>query len=111
MESIHVKFDELTTMASEHSCLEPESTRFNVEDLQLEVSTNSAAPTTLKNKDTPSLSTIIIDDNEDPPLVSTSEEPTSLMSNDLSDDESIQEDTSELDGNTFITLFCPHVHY
>ncbi|GJY01547.1 retrovirus-related pol polyprotein from transposon TNT 1-94 [Tanacetum coccineum] len=137
MESIHVKFDELTTMASEHGCLEPESTRFNVEDLsvelnqtpskedlddlfgplyeeyyverQPEVSTNFAAPTALKNKDTPSLSTIIIDDNEDPPLVSTSEEPTSSMSNDLSDDESIQEDTPELDENTFITLFCPHV--
>ncbi|GKA52918.1 retrovirus-related pol polyprotein from transposon TNT 1-94, partial [Tanacetum coccineum] len=136
METIHVKFDELTTMASEHSCLEPESNRFNVEDSsaesnqtpskedlddlfgplyeeyyekrQPEVSTNSAAPTTLNNEDTPSSSTIIIDDNEAPPLVSTSEEQTSPISNDVAD-ESIQEDSAELDGNTFITPFCPLV--
>ncbi|GJU42264.1 retrovirus-related pol polyprotein from transposon TNT 1-94 [Tanacetum coccineum] len=29
METIHVKFDELTTMASEHDCLEPDLQRFN----------------------------------------------------------------------------------
>ncbi|GKF22479.1 retrovirus-related pol polyprotein from transposon TNT 1-94 [Tanacetum coccineum] len=29
MESIHVKFDELTAMASEHDCLEPELQRFH----------------------------------------------------------------------------------
>ncbi|GJR95463.1 retrovirus-related pol polyprotein from transposon TNT 1-94 [Tanacetum coccineum] len=29
METIHVKFDELTAMASEHNCLEPELQRFN----------------------------------------------------------------------------------
>ncbi|GJV77671.1 hypothetical protein Tco_1509255 [Tanacetum coccineum] len=29
-------FDELTAMASEHSCLEPESNRFNVEDSSAE---------------------------------------------------------------------------
>ncbi|GJY33756.1 retrovirus-related pol polyprotein from transposon TNT 1-94 [Tanacetum coccineum] len=29
METIHVKFDELTAMASEHDCLEPELQRFN----------------------------------------------------------------------------------
>nr|GFA51951.1 Gag-Pol polyprotein [Tanacetum cinerariifolium] len=29
METIHVKFHELTTMASEHDCLEPELQRFN----------------------------------------------------------------------------------
>ncbi|GKE68562.1 hypothetical protein Tco_1526634, partial [Tanacetum coccineum] len=88
METIHVKFDELTAMASEHSCLEPETNRFNVEDSldesnqtptkenlddlfdplyeeyyearQPEVSTNFAAPIILNNEDTPSSSTIII---------------------------------------------------
>ncbi|GJZ11755.1 hypothetical protein Tco_0546514 [Tanacetum coccineum] len=111
IETIHVKFDELTTMASEHSCLEPESNRFNVEDSSAEsiqtplkedlaelfgplyeeyykkrsreVSTNSVAPITLNNKDKPSSSTIIVDDNEAPPLVSTSEEQTSPISNDV----------------------------
>ncbi|GJT35835.1 putative reverse transcriptase domain-containing protein [Tanacetum coccineum] len=72
---------------------------------QLKVSTNSAAPTSLNNEDTPSSSTIIVDDNEAPPIVSTSGEPTSPFSNDLVD-ESIQEDTVEVDGNTFTNPFC-----
>ncbi|GJT46864.1 integrase, catalytic region, zinc finger, CCHC-type containing protein [Tanacetum coccineum] len=119
-------------MASEHSCLEPETTNFNVEDSsaesnqtpskedlddffsplykeyyqarQPELSTNSAAPTTLNTKDIPSSSTIIVEDNEAPPLVSTSEEPTSSISNDLAD-ESIQEYIAQLDENTFINHF------
>ncbi|GJU89901.1 retrovirus-related pol polyprotein from transposon TNT 1-94 [Tanacetum coccineum] len=49
------------------------------------VSTNFAAPTTLNNEDTPSESTIIIDENEAPQIVSTSEELTSLISNDLAE--------------------------
>nr|GEX05530.1 hypothetical protein [Tanacetum cinerariifolium] len=131
MVTIHVKFDELTTMAYENNCLEPATNRFNVEDSsaesnqtpskendslfgplykeyykarQTEVSTNFVAPTTLNNEDTPTSSTIIVDDNDAPPLVSTSEEPTSSISNDLAD-ESIQEDSVELDKNTFIDLF------
>ncbi|GJU11077.1 retrovirus-related pol polyprotein from transposon TNT 1-94 [Tanacetum coccineum] len=32
METIHVKFDELTTMASEHDCLEPDLQRFNIQN-------------------------------------------------------------------------------
>ncbi|GKB32943.1 hypothetical protein Tco_0872344, partial [Tanacetum coccineum] len=62
--------------------------------------------TTLNNEDTHSSSTIIVDDNEASPLVSTSEEQTSPISNDVAD-ESIQEDSAELDGNTFVTPFCP----
>ncbi|GJZ80067.1 retrovirus-related pol polyprotein from transposon TNT 1-94 [Tanacetum coccineum] len=103
METIHVKFDELMTMASKHICLETESNHFNRPP---EVSTNFAAPTTLNNEDTHSSSTIIVDDNEASPLVSTSEEQTSPISNDVAD-ESIQEDSAELDGNTFVTPFCP----
>ncbi|GKA26908.1 integrase, catalytic region, zinc finger, CCHC-type containing protein [Tanacetum coccineum] len=136
METIHVKFDELTAMASEHNSLESKANRLNVEDSSPEsnqtplkedlddlfgplyeeyfekrppkVSTNSAAPTSLNNEDTPSSSTIIIDENEAPPLVSTSKEQTTSISNDVAN-ESIQEDFAELDGNTFITSFCPLV--
>ncbi|GJU28258.1 retrovirus-related pol polyprotein from transposon TNT 1-94 [Tanacetum coccineum] len=82
METIHVKFDELTTMASE--C-------------------NNSGP------DTPSSSSIIVEEHEAPQLVSSSEEPianepTTLASDDNAD-ESVQEDIAELDGNTFINPF------
>ncbi|GKE03336.1 hypothetical protein Tco_1395354 [Tanacetum coccineum] len=70
-----------------------------------EVSTNSVALDLSNNEDTPSSSTIIVDDNEAPPIVSTSEEPTSLAINDIID-ESIQEDSVNLDGNTLINPFC-----
>ncbi|GKC79178.1 hypothetical protein Tco_1129952 [Tanacetum coccineum] len=136
METIHIKFDELTTMAFEHSCLEPKSNRFNVEDSSVEsnqtpskkdmddlfglmyeeyfkkrpqeVSTNYVAPTTLNNKDTPSSSSIIVEDNEAHPFVSTSEKQTSPISNNVAD-ESTQEDSVDLDGNTLITPFSPPV--
>ncbi|GKC64425.1 hypothetical protein Tco_1097023 [Tanacetum coccineum] len=32
MVTIHVKFDELTSMASEHNCLTPKTNRFNNDD-------------------------------------------------------------------------------
>ncbi|GJV01684.1 hypothetical protein Tco_1335253 [Tanacetum coccineum] len=73
-----------------------------------EVYTNSATLTTLNNKDTPSSSSIIIENNEAPPLVYSSEEQTSLILNDVAD-EFIQEDSTDLDGNTFITPFNPYV--
>ncbi|GJS46621.1 uncharacterized mitochondrial protein-like protein [Tanacetum coccineum] len=72
------------------------------------MSTNFVAPNTLHNEDTPSSSTTIVDDNEAPQIVSTSKEPTSPILNDLAG-ESIQEDTSELDENTFINPFCSPV--
>ncbi|GKF37815.1 hypothetical protein Tco_0114573, partial [Tanacetum coccineum] len=134
METVHVKFDELTTMASDHNCLEPKTNRFNVKDSLAEptqtptkedldnlngpmyeeyfekrcpeVFTNSVAPTTLNNEDTPSSSSIIVEDNKAPPLVSSSKEQTSPISNDVAD-EFIQKDTADLDGSTLITLFCP----
>nr|GEU36183.1 retrovirus-related Pol polyprotein from transposon TNT 1-94 [Tanacetum cinerariifolium] len=71
-----------------------------------EVSTNSDAPITLNYKDTPSSSSIIVEDNEAPPLVSSSEEQTYRILNDVSN-ESIKEDSADLDRNTLITLFCP----
>ncbi|GKC51534.1 hypothetical protein Tco_1074279 [Tanacetum coccineum] len=122
METIQVKFDELTTLASECNNLELGINRLNFQDLSDEstptpskedlddlfVSTDSAAPHTLNNEDTPSSTTMIVDEDEAPRIVSTSEEPTFPITNNLAD-ESIQEDNAELDGNTFINAFCSPV--
>nr|GEX35844.1 retrovirus-related Pol polyprotein from transposon TNT 1-94 [Tanacetum cinerariifolium] len=78
----------------------------------LKMSDNFAA-NTLNNEDTPSLSSIIVEDNKAPQVVSSSEEPianesTTPVSNDNTN-ESVQEDVTELDGNTFINPFCTSV--
>ncbi|GJW44132.1 retrovirus-related pol polyprotein from transposon TNT 1-94 [Tanacetum coccineum] len=132
IETIHVKFDELTSMASKHNYLEPESNCFNTNDSSaeftttpskkdldnlfgpmyeeyfekrsLKVSINSAAQTTLNNEDTPSSSSIIVEGNEAPPLVSSSEEQISPISNDIVV-ELVQEDSADVDRNTLITSF------
>ncbi|GJZ17142.1 hypothetical protein Tco_0553265 [Tanacetum coccineum] len=75
----------------------------------LKVLDNSTA-NTFNNKDTPSSSSIIIEEHEAPQVVSSSKEPisnepTTLVSDDNAD-ESVQEDVTELNGNTFINLFC-----
>ncbi|GJW68253.1 retrovirus-related pol polyprotein from transposon TNT 1-94 [Tanacetum coccineum] len=127
METIHVKFDELTTMASEHDCLEPELQRFNnynssaepmnnpsKEDLDnlfspmfedyfehksSDTTINSAAQPTHDQEDSPSTSSIIVDTHEAPPVVTTSDEQTSPISLQESD-EFNQEDSADFDGNT-----------
>ncbi|GJS91464.1 hypothetical protein Tco_0774100 [Tanacetum coccineum] len=104
METINVKFDELTTIAS-HDCLEPELQRFNnqnssndlmntlsKEDLDnffgpmfedyfkqksSDTTINSAAQPTHDQEDSPSTSSIIVDTHEAPPVVTTSDEQTS----------------------------------
>ncbi|GJV12316.1 retrovirus-related pol polyprotein from transposon TNT 1-94 [Tanacetum coccineum] len=53
-----------------------------------EVSLDSAAPNTLNNENTLSSSSIIVADNEARRILSTSEEPTSPISNDLADESS-----------------------
>ncbi|GKE35455.1 retrovirus-related pol polyprotein from transposon TNT 1-94, partial [Tanacetum coccineum] len=93
METINVKFDELTPMASEHDCLEPELQRFinqnssaeemntpSKEDLDnlfgpmfeeyfekkfSDTPINSAAQPTQIHKDSPSISSIIVDEHEE----------------------------------------------
>ncbi|GJX48454.1 retrovirus-related pol polyprotein from transposon TNT 1-94 [Tanacetum coccineum] len=108
METIHVKFDELTAIASEHDCLEPELQRFNnqnssddlmntpsKEDLDnlfglmfkdyfeqksSDTTINSAAQPTHDQEDSPSTSSIIVDTHEAPPVVTTSDEQTSPIS-------------------------------
>ncbi|GJZ48785.1 hypothetical protein Tco_0602975 [Tanacetum coccineum] len=111
METINVKFDELTTMSSEYSYLEPETNRFKVDDSSVESKSNTCLlillhKKTLNNEDTPSSSSIIVEDNEARPLVSSSEEQPSPISTDVAD-EFLQEDFADLDGNTLITLFNP----
>ncbi|GKC76198.1 retrovirus-related pol polyprotein from transposon TNT 1-94 [Tanacetum coccineum] len=96
METIHVKFDELTVMASEHESLEPVSQRFinddssaeamntpSKEDLDnlfgpmyeeyfekrsSEMSINSAAQQVNNHEDSPSTSLIIVEEHEAHPI-------------------------------------------
>ncbi|GKA56244.1 retrovirus-related pol polyprotein from transposon TNT 1-94, partial [Tanacetum coccineum] len=96
METIHVKFDELTAMASEHDCLEPELQRFNNQNSSADTM-NTPSKEDLDNLfDSPSTSSIIVDTHEAPPVVTTSDEQTSPIS--LTEaDEFNQEDTADFD--------------
>ncbi|GJS24203.1 retrovirus-related pol polyprotein from transposon TNT 1-94 [Tanacetum coccineum] len=126
METIHVKFDELTAMASEHDCLEPVLQRFNnntssadtmntpsKEDLDnlfgpmfeeyfkkrsFDTPINSAAQSTQFHEDSPSTSSIIVENHEAPPIETTSDEQTSPISL-IDADEFNQEDSADLNGN------------
>ncbi|GJR28517.1 putative ribonuclease H-like domain-containing protein [Tanacetum coccineum] len=134
METIHVKFDELTTMASEHDCLEPELQRFNYhnssansmntpskEDLDnlfgpmfedyfekasSDTTINSAAQPTQVHEESSSTSSIFVDTHEAPPVVTTSDEQTSPISLTESD-EFNQEDSAAFDGNTQFVPYNP----
>nr|GEU81451.1 reverse transcriptase domain-containing protein [Tanacetum cinerariifolium] len=126
METIHVKFDELTSMASEHDCLEPELQRFNninssaepmntpsKEDLDnlfgpmlkeyfgkksSDTLINSAAQPTQLYEDLPSTSSINFEEHEAPPIETTSDEQTSPIS--LTEAVELhQEDSADFDGN------------
>ncbi|GKB79517.1 retrovirus-related pol polyprotein from transposon TNT 1-94 [Tanacetum coccineum] len=137
METIHVKFDELTAMASEHDCLEPELQRFinhnssaetmntpSKEDLDnlfgpmyeeyfekkfSDTPINSAAQPTQIHEDSPSTSSIIVDEHEAPPIVTTSDEQTSPIS--LTEaDEFNQEDSADFDGNSQFVPYNPPSH-
>ncbi|GJS92885.1 putative ribonuclease H-like domain-containing protein [Tanacetum coccineum] len=127
METIHVKFDELTAMASEHDCLEPDLQRFNnpnssddlmntpsKEDLDnlfgpmfedyfeqksSDTTINSAAQPTHDQEDSPSTSSIIVDTHEAPHVVTTSDEQNSPIALQESD-EFNQEASADFDGNT-----------
>nr|GEV47240.1 integrase, catalytic region, zinc finger, CCHC-type, peptidase aspartic, catalytic [Tanacetum cinerariifolium] len=93
MKTIHVKYDELTAMDSECS----------------NSGLDNSVAHTLDNEDTPSFSSIIVEDHEAPQLVSSSEESISnepiTSVSDTHSDEQVQEDVEELDGNTFINPF------
>ncbi|GJS43852.1 hypothetical protein Tco_0568895, partial [Tanacetum coccineum] len=69
-----------------------------------EMSITSAAQQVHNKEDLPSTSSIVIEEHEAPPIVTTSEEQTSPIS--LTEaDESYQEDLAELDGNTLLTPY------
>ncbi|GJW87194.1 retrovirus-related pol polyprotein from transposon TNT 1-94 [Tanacetum coccineum] len=126
METIRFKFDELTTMASEHDCLEPVLQRFNnntsstdtmntpsKEDLEnlfglmfkeyfekrsFDTPINSAAQPTQFHEDSSSISSIIVEEHEAPPIETTSDEQTSPIY--LTNvDEVNQEDSADFNGN------------
>ncbi|GJW34923.1 retrovirus-related pol polyprotein from transposon TNT 1-94 [Tanacetum coccineum] len=134
METINVKFDEITAMTSEHDCLEPELQRFinhnssakeintpskedldNLFDLMFkeyfektfsDTPINFAAQPTQIQEDSPSTSSIIVDEHEAPPIVTTSDEQTSLIS--LTEaDEFNQEDSAYSNGNLQFVSYNP----
>nr|GEU53197.1 hypothetical protein [Tanacetum cinerariifolium] len=102
METIHVKFDELTTMDSKRNSLEPDSNCINFQDPSAQpsrtptkedldnmfglmfneyfekrtliMSTNFVAHDTIHNDDTPSSTIIIVDEDEAPHIVSITNE-------------------------------------
>ncbi|GJU81905.1 retrovirus-related pol polyprotein from transposon TNT 1-94 [Tanacetum coccineum] len=137
METIHVKFDELTTMASECNISGPSLNCSNFKDSSEDITeipskedfdnlfgplyeeyyatrtpkvSDNYAANTLNNGDTPSSSSIIVEEHEAPQVVSSSKEP---IANEpitpISDDntnELVQENVAELDRNAFINPFC-----
>ncbi|GKF63645.1 hypothetical protein Tco_0187093, partial [Tanacetum coccineum] len=137
METIHVKFDELTVMASEHDCLELELQRFNNHNSSAEIMNtpskedldnlfgpmfeeyfekkssdtpiNSDAQPTQDYEDSSSTSLIIVEEHEAPPIVTTSDEQTSPISL-IEADEFNQEDSADFDGNSMFVLYNPPSH-
>ncbi|GJU34107.1 retrovirus-related pol polyprotein from transposon TNT 1-94 [Tanacetum coccineum] len=129
-----IRFDELTAMASEHDCLEPELQRFNNDNSSVETMNtpskedldnlfgpmfeeyfekkfsntpiNFAAQPTQFHEDSTSTSSIIVDEHEAPPIVTTSDEQTSPIS--LTEaDEFNQEDSVDFDGNSQFVPYNP----
>ncbi|GKC55173.1 retrovirus-related pol polyprotein from transposon TNT 1-94 [Tanacetum coccineum] len=99
MKTIHVNFDELTAMASE--C--------NNSGLVL----NDSAANTLPNKDSPSYTSIVIEENEASQIATSSEEPVAnkpitQVSNQNSN-ELVQEDVAAINRNDFYNPFCTSV--
>nr|GEZ95148.1 hypothetical protein [Tanacetum cinerariifolium] len=136
MESIHVKFDELTTMASGHDSLEPglqlfinddSSTEFlNIpskkdldnlfgpmyeeyfEKRSSDTSINLAVQQVHNYEDSLLTTLIFVEIHKVPPIITTSEEQTSLIPlNEV--DESNQEDSADFDGNkSFVPYDVPN---
>ncbi|GKD81255.1 retrovirus-related pol polyprotein from transposon TNT 1-94 [Tanacetum coccineum] len=134
METIHVKFDEITAMASEHDCLEHVLQRFNNNNSSAETMNtpskedldnlfglmfeeyfekrfsdtliNSAVQPTQFHEDSPSTSSIIVEDHEAPPIETTSDEQTSPLSLTKAD-EFIQEDSADFDGSLEFVSYNP----
>ncbi|GKD98808.1 retrovirus-related pol polyprotein from transposon TNT 1-94, partial [Tanacetum coccineum] len=109
IETIHIKFDELTAMDSEHDCLKPELQRFNNYNSSAETM-NTPSKEDLDNLfDSPSTSSIIVDEHEAPTIVTTSNEQTSPISLTKAD-EFNQEDSTDFDGNSQFVPYNPPSH-
>ncbi|GJV30770.1 retrovirus-related pol polyprotein from transposon TNT 1-94 [Tanacetum coccineum] len=132
MEIIHVKFDELIAMASEHDSLEPDFQCFINDDssaesmnipskedldnlfrpmyeeyfekMSAETSINSVAQQVHNHEDSPLTSSIIIEEHEAHPIVTTSKEQTSPISLNKVD-ELNKEDTADFDSNTVFVSY------
>nr|GEV05933.1 integrase, catalytic region, zinc finger, CCHC-type, peptidase aspartic, catalytic [Tanacetum cinerariifolium] len=110
IQTIHVKFDELTAMDSEHNKLVPNSNNINFKDPSSELSQTLSkedfdASDTPTNNDASSSTKIIVDGEEAPHIVSTSTKQTLLQYNDLADGPH-QEDKDEVHENAFVNPFC-----
>ncbi|GJS83139.1 putative reverse transcriptase domain-containing protein [Tanacetum coccineum] len=104
METIHVKFDELTAMDSKHDSLEPVSQLFINDDSSTK-SINTPSKEDLDNLFGPMYEEYFEKRSfEAPPIVTTSEEQTSPISLNNAD-EFNQEDSADFDGNT---VFVPY---
>ncbi|GJW78456.1 retrovirus-related pol polyprotein from transposon TNT 1-94 [Tanacetum coccineum] len=137
METIHVKFDELTAMAFEHDCIEPVFQQFNNNNSSAKIMNtpskedldnlfgpmfeeyfekrpsitpiNSAAQLTQLHEDSSSTSSIIVEEHEALPIVTTFDEQTSPIS--LTEaDEFNQEDFADFDGNLNFVPYNPPNH-
>ncbi|GJT16151.1 hypothetical protein Tco_0874857 [Tanacetum coccineum] len=109
METIHVKFDELTTMAFECNNLGLGFNCSNIQDSSEDLNKIPLKEDLDNLFDTLSSSSIIVEEHEAPQLVSSSEkpidnEPTTPVSENHSD-ELVQEDILEIDDNTFMNPF------
>ncbi|GKE38648.1 retrovirus-related pol polyprotein from transposon TNT 1-94 [Tanacetum coccineum] len=104
METIHIKFDELTAMASEHDSLESVSQRFIHDDSSVE-STNTPSKEDLDNLFEPMYEEYFEKrSSKFPPIVTTSDEQTSPISMNEAD-ELNQEDSADFNSNT---VFVPY---
>nr|GEY21447.1 hypothetical protein [Tanacetum cinerariifolium] len=134
IETIHVKFDKLTAMAYEHDCLEPDLQRFNninssaepmstpsKEDLNnmfdlmfeeyfrkksFDTPINFTAQPTQLHEDSPSTSSINVEEHEALPIETISDEQTSSISL-IEADELHQEDYANFDGNSQFVSYNP----
>ncbi|GJR83273.1 retrovirus-related pol polyprotein from transposon TNT 1-94 [Tanacetum coccineum] len=136
MEMVHVKSDELTSMAFECNNSGPGLNCSNFQDssddmneilsqqdlynlfdplyeeyyaLSTSKVSNNSAANTLDVEDTPSPSSIIVEDSDASQIVTSSEEPitqeSSILVLETHFDEQLQEDVVELDGNTIMHSF------
>ncbi|GJQ96918.1 integrase, catalytic region, zinc finger, CCHC-type containing protein [Tanacetum coccineum] len=110
METIHVKFDELTVMASEHDCLEPELQRFNYHN------SSENSMNTLSKEDLDNLFSLMFEDYFEKAssntTINSAAQPTqvheeSSSTSSIFSDEFNQEDSAAFDGNTQFVPYNP----